>query len=598
MQIYNSRSEVPLKYKWDLREFCQDNKDFDKKYHKTNKLINQLITYKGCTKDAKKLLEYLQLEEQACSLFEELYAYALLTNDQELGISENIETLGRCLNMEAKFNENISFFAPELLTLKESDYLNLFNECQALDLYKPSLDRIYREKEYILTDEEEKIIATLDAANIRYSEVSKTLLNSSHNYGIITLEDGTKETLTITNYGKIMKKCSREKREEIYKSLYKVINQYADINAAILDGYVKNTNAVAKIHHYEDAWHKKIFELNVPNEVFKTLVDVCNKNLQPLHRFYELKRSILGIDKIKSWDMPLDLVKCNKEYSPEEAFALILDALKPLGKDYQKRFKRIQDERFIDLCQYKGKNSGGYSLSISRHPSRILMSFNGDLDSVSTIAHEGGHNVNHQYICENNHPIYQDTTLLVAEVASLTNECLLSSYLANNGQDKNEKLAGIGNFLEIFANNFYSAIREGKMEQDMYDYVNAGGTLSKDYLNELSLKSLKKYQGSACETDEYSSCKWVLRSHYFNNFYLYNYAICISIASYVAPKILKGDKDMLDRYLKFLSCGLDKWPVEIFSILGIDLQDKNVYQSAINYFDSMIDKFSTISEEN
>lgn len=598
MQIYNNRSEVPEKYKWDLSEFCKDEKDFEDKYKLADELADELSSYQGCTKDAKKLKEFLDLEVKVVGIFEELYAYAHLVNDQELGISESSDRFGKVLNLQTKINVNTCFFAPELLTLDKNKFSNMFNDVEGLELYKADLEKIYREKDYILSEAEEKIVNDLEGANANYAEMSATLLNALHDYGEVNLEDGTKETITLTNYGKLMKKVTREKREEIYKSFFKIIEQYSQINASLLNSFIKKTNTISKLHHFKDAWNHHLFELNISDKVFTSLVTACEKNLSSLQRFYKLKAKCLGVDKLHSWDLPLDLIECKKEYSIEDAQDLILKAIKPLGEDYNKKFKRIFDERFIDYCQYKGKQSGGYSLSIMDHTSRILMSYNGDLDSVSTIAHEGGHNVNHQYVCENNPNIYSETTLLVAEVASLTNECLLCSYLAENGETKEEKLAGIANFLDIFVGNFYSATRECKMEQDMYNYVNDGGTLSKDYMNELNRKSLEKYENGTIEMDEYRKLRWIMRSHYYSEFYLYDYAICISIASHVASRILSGDKEMLDNYIKFLGCGLDKWPMDIFKILGVDLENESVYSSAIKYFESMMDKFESLSKED
>lgn len=597
MQTYNSRAEVPDKYKWDLSEFCKDDKDFEKKYKEANELADELVKYQGCTKDANELEKFLDLEVKTVRIFEELYAYAHLTNDQELGISENQNRFNKVLNLQTKINSNTCFFAPELLSLSKSEFDNMFKFSNGLGLYRADLERIYREKDYILNENEERIISELEGSHINYAGESATLLNALHDYGEVELEDGTKETITITNYGKLMKKSERKKRESIYKSFFEVVDKYAGMNASLLNGYVKKTNTLASLHHFKDAWSAKLFELNVSNKLFTSLVNACENNLEPLRRYYDIKRKCLNLDKLHSWDLPLDLVKSDKEYSIEEAQELILKSLEPLGEDYIKKFKRIFDERFIDYCQYKGKKDGGYSLSIMDHTSRILMSYNYDLDSVSTIAHEGGHNVNHQYICEANPSIYSDTTLLVAEVASLTNECLLSSYLAENGKSKDERLSGIANFLDIFCGNFYSAIREGKMEQDMYDYINDGGTLSKDYLGNLTRKYLEKYEGGKIEMDDYRNLKWVMRSHYYSEFYLYDYAVCISIASHVASKILDGDKEMLENYIKFLGCGLDKWPMAIFKVLGVDVEDEAVYKSAINYFESMLDKFEKISEE-
>ena len=219
------------------------------------------------------------------------------------------------------------------------------------------------------------------------------------------------------------------------------------------------------------------------------------------------------------------------------------------------------------------------------------------LSSVSTIIHEGGHNVHHQYVAENNLLQYRDIPSLVAEVASLTNECLLSSYLAENGKTKEEKLKGIENILDVIVSNLFGAVREGKMEQDFYDYVNEGNNITKDYMCDLTKKYIDKYYGDVVNKDEFYGLSWVSRSHYYMNYYLYAYAMCISIVSYVASEILNGNKEMLDKYIKFLSTGTDKDNVDIFNTLGIDITDKNVYSKAIGYFDSMLDKFVELRDE-
>jgi oligoendopeptidase F len=223
------------------------------------------------------------------------------------------------------------------------------------------------------------------------------------------------------------------------------------------------------------------------------------------------------------------------------------------------------------------------------------MSFNYNLDSVSTLAHEAGHNVHHQFVNQNNALQYRFPSSIVAEVVSLTNECLLSSYLAEKGKTKEEKLSGIANILGVITSNLFDAVREGKLEQDIYKEVLKNGMVTKDFLDKKSKSSLKKLYGPAVKCDKYASNSWVTRSHYYMNFYLYSYAICISVATNVAKKILEGDKIMLDNYYKFMKLGSDKWPNEAFSILGVDLESPQVYQNAIDYFNDLIDKYEEIS---
>lgn len=595
MQKYNSRKEVPEKYKWNLTDFFKDDDEFNECFSKTEKLIKDLNKYVGCTKDANLLYEFIEKEIEAITLWDNLYTYAHLINDQELGVSESIERKNRAENLNTLLDKNISFFAPELLKLNHEEYEQLFKTNPKLELYRHDLDNTYREKEHILTENEEIIVSELVNSMNHFSDMSSEMLNSEHNYGKIKLSDGTTEVISSTNYRRLSKNPDRGVRKRVRKSYFKTLDQYGGSSAAYLNAYVSMRNSLARIHHFSSSWEAKLFANNMPDDVYKTLVKVTESNLKSLHRYYEIKKKALNLDVLYPYDLNLDMANSKMEYSIEDAQDLIRDALRPLGDEYLECFEKIIDNRYIDYCQYKGKRSGGYSSSTFTHDSRILMSYNYDLTSVSTIIHEAGHNIHHQLVKANNPIVYRGVPIIVAEVASLTNECLLSSYLAKNGKNDRERLAGIANILNVIVSNLYGSVREGKLEQDFYNYSLNGGTLTQDYLDKINYKSLKKYYGDSVKTDKSIKNTWITRLHYFMNFYLYSYAVCISVASFVAKNILDGNKKMLDNYLKFLKTGSDIWPIETFKILGVDLTDENVYIEAIKYFDSLLDEFETIS---
>lgn len=595
MQKYNNRKEVPEKYKWDLTSFFKDETDFNNKFEETKKIIEELKEYKDCCKDAKKLYEFLEKDLKAEAICEDLYVYSYLINDQELGNSQSIERKNKVELLCTELETNTSFFAPELLKLSDEEYNNLFNQETKLNEHKSELDKIYREKEHILTESEEKIITTLLNAMNSYDDISSNLLNNEHNYGTITLEDGTKQEIATNNYRALMHNKNRDIRKNVYESFYKVINQYRATNAALLNSYVNMHDKMAKIRHFKNSWESRLFSLNLNDNVFNALINATENNLEALQKYYKLRKKVLKLEELFPYDLSVEIANSDKKYSIEEAQNLILESLKPLGDEYIKKFKKIFDNNYIDYCQYKGKCSGAYSFSTIMQDSRILMSYNEGLEDVSTIAHEGGHNVHHQYIKENNPMQYRNASSIIAEVASLTNECLLSSYLAEHGSTKEEKLTGITNILDVIVSNLYGSVREGKIEQEMYKHVENDNTITKEYMDDLVYNSLKKYYGETVTlNDEYCKNSWVRRSHYYMHFYLYSYAICISVACTVASKILNGDQEMLDNYLKFLSVGSDKWPKEAFDVLGINLENKEVYENAIKYFEELIDKFENI----
>ena len=596
MQKYNNRNEVPEKYKWDLTEFFKDEKEFKQTLPILKAKIEELKKYKGCTKDSHKLKEFMDKEVDTIALWEDVYVYAYLINDQELGNSNSIINKSLAEQLNGLLEVNTSFFAPELLELSKEEYNKLFDNKELLK-YKFELDQIYRGKEHTLTSNEERIVSGLITAINHFDDTSSNLINNEHNYGSITDKKGNRETIATNNFRKLMRNKDEKYRKKVYRQFNKKLEEYAGTNASLLNSYVQMNNEIAKIRHYKSSWDARLFELNLSDKVFKTLVKTTEENLPSLHKYYALKKRALGLDTLHIYDLNLDISKNNKTYSIEEAQDILRKAIKPLGEEYSSKFNKIFDNHYIDYCQYKGKCSGAYSFSTVNHNSRILMSYNDELDSISTIAHEGGHNVHHQFVKENNDPVYRGPSSIVCEVASLTNECLLSDYIYNNSKDNNERKAGLINIINVIVSNLFGAVREGKIEQEMYQEVAKGNPLTKDFLNKRTRNSLKKYYGNEVKTDKYIQNGWITRSHYYMHFYLYSYAICISVASYVASKILSGDKEMLDRYLKFLKTGSDKWPHEAFAVLGIDLEDEKVYQEAIKYFDNLIDRFNSLLDK-
>ena len=593
MQKYNSREEVPEKYKWNLTDFFKKEEDFNNSLNKCTKEISNLKSYIGCCKNPSKLYEFLSKEIETIALWEDLYVYSYLINDQELGNESAIIRKSKTEQLNLELEVNTSFFAPELLKLEKEEYEELFKKEEKLLEFKDELDKIYREKEHILTENEENIISSLVNSMNHYDDISSTLLNTLHDYGTVKI-DNENVTIATNNYSHLMKNEDRSIRKKVRDNFNKVIDKYSTANAMLLSSYVAMNDTIAKIRHYNSSWDQKMFNTNLDSEIFKTLVRTTEDNIDILQRYYELKKKVLTLDKLTSYDLGLEIINSNKEYDIETAQEIILEAIKPLGNEYINKFRKIFDERYIDYCQYKGKCSGGYSFSTINNNSRILMSFNGSLDSVSTIAHEGGHNVHHQFVKENNKKQYRNTPSITAEVASLTNECLLSNYLAEHGKTKEEKLSGIANILNVITSNLFGAVREGKMEEDMYNEVHNGGILTKEFMDKLSYDSLRKYYGKTIKYDKKIKNSWVNRSHYYMNFYLYSYAISISVASYVAKEILSGNKEMLEKYISFLKVGSNKWPIDTFKVLGIDLKDEKVYVSAIEYYNDLINKFYEI----
>lgn len=594
MKQYQNRNEVEEQYKWNLSDIFKDNKELEDAIKKATKDIDRLTEYKGRLNDANILKEYLDFDINLGAIIEKIYCYAYLLNDQELGNPNNYALKDRAICLYNMYAVSNSFFEPELLKIKENDFNELINN-QKLSEYKPLLEDVYRNKKHILSANEEKIITELVTSFDSFDDLSSLLVNGEHDYGYIKI-DNQKVKITINNYSNLLKNPDAKIRKKIRKQFNEVLNKYSATSAMYLNNHVKTNLTVAHLHHYDDVYSAKLFSMKMPHLAFDTLLNTVEANTKSLQNYYNVFKKVLGLNELTQSDLYLELTNNKKEYSVEEAQDICLKSLTPLGEDYLNKFKKIFDNHYIDYASYPGKCSGAYSLAPSLVDSRILMSFNGNLDSVSTIIHEGGHNVHHQYVSGNNPIEYRDVSSIVCEVASLTNECLLSNYLLKNGSYE-EKIAGLNNILNTIAANLFAACREAKVECDFYDYVKAGNVITNEYMNKIFKDEAKKYYGKSVKLDKYSGNAWMTISHYYLNYYLFSYAFCISVASNVAKEIIEGNKEILDKYIKFLKQGSDIAPIEAFKVLDIDLTKEDVYLNAINYFDSLVLELEKLIDE-
>lgn len=595
MEKYNLRSEVPDKYKWDLTDFYKNDEEYNKEFETCTKLIKETSKFVGKIKDKDKLYEFLVHDIKTCSYVINLYVYAMLKHDEDLEKTKYLQMFSKANKLFSDYSISISFFKPELLSLEKNEYDNLFTN-KKLAEFKYLLDEIYKDKDHVLSEKEENIISMMNSAMNHFEEMASTLFNSEHDYGKIII-DGKEEEIRTTNLRSFLQNKDDKVRKEAYEKHRKVLKQYASTSASFLDCFVNSVINEAKLRKFKSAWDENLFRENMSDKAYNTLINTTEKNSNVVRKHLKMIKKVLGKKELNCYDLKLNLTKNDKKYFIEEAEELCKNALSILGEDYIKHLNKIFDNHYIDFCEYKGKRSGGYSCSTNDHDSRILLSFNNDLDSVSTIIHEAGHNVHHQYVCENNPIQYRDVSHLVAEVASLTNECLLSYYLSENSDDANEKLSGIDNLLGVIKNNLFDAVIEGKMEKDFYEYAEEGNTITKEYLCELSKKYQDIFYKNEIKENELSTYSWSIVLHNYMEFYLFSYAFCMSVACYVSSKIIKGDKEMLEKYIKFLKLGGDVYPINAIKTLGVDLEKEDVYKEAIEFYDSLIDKFEKIYKE-
>ncbi|MCI8575508.1 MAG: oligoendopeptidase F family protein [Bacilli bacterium] len=597
MLEYQNRLEVPQNYRFNLDDFYANNEEWENTLKKVKEKIPKLKKFQAQLNEEKKLETFLTDYIQCSSDIMDLYVYAMLNHDVDLDNEEYIAMLNKISSVNTDFEASTSFFEPEIVALSEIEYQKLVSGNSSLQKYKHWLDEIYEQKKHTLSEAEEKILCVLSETFTSYEKMSSTLINSDHNYGKIKMPNGATIEIAANNIGNLKKEKDGKIRKKANSQFGATIMQYQNTESALLHNYVKNSINVARLRNFESPWERKLKNIHISNEVFENLKSSAKENKKAWQNYYRLMKKTLGLKTLHNYDTLLEWNDSDTSYSIEEAEKIILEALKPLGKEYQEKLKKVFDHHYIDYCGYKGKVNGGYSCSTYTKDSRIVLTFKEKFSDILTIAHEAGHNVHHQFVNDVNPLWYRNTSTFVAEVASLTNEFLVNNYIAQHGKTTKEKLRGIEHTLKTFQNNFFGAIREGEIEQKMYEHVAAGNTITANFLNDLVEKSFKDYLGTIIKDDGYSKFSWVTRSHYYMNFYLYSYAVCVVVAGLIADKITKKEEGILEKYIAFLKCGSNMYPEEVYEKLGIDLKDPKVFESGINFFISQIKLYETIQKE-
>ena len=411
---------------------------------------------------------------------------------------------------------------------------------------------------------------------------------------------------------KVILESTREAKIEAYNNCEKLRNdvievqnkkfeekeaEFKNIFAENLVSNMKNTSSMAEIRKFTSTIDSLLFSSNIPKSVVDSLYKVINKNLNVYQKYLKLIKNSLGLKELAYYDLNAQILTDEMSFSIEDAQYLIGEATKIYGEEYHDIIEKAFEEKWVDYCSYKGKASGAYCTSCyGAHPV-VLTNFFGKFGDVSAVAHELGHAVNFYLSQQANNKHDYNNDIFVAEVASLTNEIILSNYVIEHSRNKNLKLIALYNLINLIQNNLFDACLEGELENKAYTLIDNGETIDAEYLSNTIYDIRSKYYKDVVNLDDKSKYSWIRREHYFYPFYLFKYATGVSAAIMIATKIINNEDDMKNKYISFLKMGDTDYPVELLKKIGIDMTKEEVYENAVNFFSNLIDEFDKESDK-
>lgn len=583
-----------MEYKWDLTRIFKDENEYNSAIKKVNELLEKTSSYKGrILENEETLLELLELDKKTDELLNKIYVYSYLGFYDNMGDVKFQQYKETASSLMVKANSISSYIVPEILLGDFNLIEQYILKNKNLELYKDSLEKIFRQKPHVLSEKEEKILSDLGEILGIPSDAYDAIDNIDVSFGKIKDENDNMVELTQSNYSVFLSSKNERVRKTAFKKMYEYYKNHINTISSLYIGQVKSDVFYSKTRKFNSVLEANLFDDNIDPKLYKNLIKITNKNTKYLKEYYKLKETSLG-KKLHMYDLYLNTSRVpEKKITYEEAIKMINEALKPLGKEYLDKFNYLIENRCIDVYPKPKKRSGAYQWGTYGVLPYVSLNYEDNIDSVSTFAHEMGHAMHTYYSNSSQDYLHANYPIFLAEIASTVNEVLLSNYLIKNAENNDEKEYHIIDFLDKFKATVYRQVMFAEFEDIVHEKYENGESLTKDLLCEIYYKLNKNHFSPSVVVDKDIQYEWARIPHFYTSYYVYKYATGFISALIIADK-LENDETFKDKYIKFLSSGSTKYPLELLKDLGIDITDEKVLNRAFELFNEKIELLKNI----
>ncbi len=578
------------KYTWNLTDIFKTKEEFEKEIEKLNKMLNEIKAYQGkLSNSSENIYQCYRNYEKALEYYEKIYAYGMLKFHLDMANSENIKLFKKCEGIGTEFEKTTSFITPEITDIDTDLLLKYLDENNELKRYERLIKEIIEKKAHILSKEEENLLANYSEIFNNSENTYDILTNTEFKFGNIKDENGKEQEMTDSNYTIFLKSKNENVRKQAFDLMYKKYKEFLNTIGELYISRVKQDTITAKLRKYSSSLEKAVENDDSNLKVYNSLINAVHNEMSANHEFIKLKKELLKKDEIHIYDVYVNPIEVqDDDISFDDAKNEVLKALQVLGEEYINKLNEAFNNRWIDVYPKSNKRGGAYSMGVYGVHPFVLDNFVGKKRDVSTIAHELGHSMHSYYSNKTQNVIDANYTIMVAEIASTTNEILLAKYQINNETDKNKKAEIIYELLEMIRATLFRQAMFAEFEKNVHEKIENRNVLSSEDLSEIYYELNEEYFGKDCIIDEQIKYEWARIPHFYTPFYVYKYATGVSAAIIIATNILAGKEGYVEKYIDMLKQGCTKKAVELLKMVDVDLEDINTYKGAINFYRELI----------
>ncbi len=594
------REEIPLKHRWNDTSLFPNTKAWTKEYEAIVETLGSFKNvYEKFNTSAADLAGTLDAAFTLANRAEKVYLYAGMAHNVDMKDGEAAGRLSQARSLFGQVSAGLAFLEPAILKLGEGTLRSWIQAEPDLAKYEHYFDNLLRKAKNIRSEEVEELLGMLRDPFAGVSATAGFLINADFVFKPGVDANGEEVEITQGNYYKILYSPDRELRRTSWENYYDKHLAFKNTLTTNLETSIKQNLFLMRTRGHTSTLEASLFEHNIPVEVFHNLIGTFQEHLPVWHRYFAIRRKILGVDTLQPYDMWVPLTADNPHVSYEQAVKWICQGLTPMGKQYVEAIQRgCLEERWVDIYPNQGKRQGAFSWGTAGTHPFIVMSFNNTLLSLSTLAHELGHSM-HSYLTWQNQPlVYSDYSLFVAEVASNFNQAMVRDHLLDNGSDPSFKIAVIEEAMANFFRYFFIMPTLARFELEMHERVENGEGLTADILNERMADLFQEGFGEEVHVDrERVGITWATFGHLYSDYYVYQYATGISGAHALAARVLSGENGAVEDYLNFLRTGSSRYPLDALALAGVNLRDPQPVKETFAKMEKMVDLLEELTAD-
>jgi len=594
--VLPTRDQVPVELTWDLTMIFATEADWEAALNKVQGLVAPFVeTYKGrMSRSGKLLLAGLKAKEEIDITLNQVMLYASSHNNTDTTNSHYQGLLARARRVASDYGAATSWIKTDLLRIKPARFQGWMAKLPELAIYAQGYKDLQRKAKHVRNAEVESVLALQGPTTGAANSVFSAFTNADMVFPTIKGADGKDIQITHGNFLSLLDDQDRSVREAAYRAYHGTYHGFRNALTAMYVAQVKQDVFQARVRNHDSAIAMALGDINIPVAVYKNLVDVTKANLDKLHRYLNVRKKVLGVDKLQFWDLYVPVYDMKVTY--DEATKMVIESVEVFGKEYQDVVRRAFSERWVDVRENKGKVSGAYSSGVFGTVPYMLMNWQDTLGTTYTLAHENGHSM-HSYLSRTTQPhatCYY--TLFSAETASTVNEALFTHYLLKNAKTKEERKFILNEYLDRFRATLFRQTLFAEFEMKIHAMEEAGQPLTVKSISDVYLKLCQEYYGGAVEVPDDSpvAIEWARIPHFYRSFYVYQYATGIAGATVLAGQILEEGAPAIERYLNFLKSGGSDYTLELLKKAGADLSDPSTVQKALDVFGKYVEEFESL----